>query len=46
LINHGKLCLSLAAIGSSPVNHCEDWYQSVIADVQSPLRQWGGRSKS
>src|SRR3981189_1717166 len=26
LINHGKLCPSLAAIGSSPVNHCEDWY--------------------
>jgi hypothetical protein len=27
LINHGKLCPSLAAIGSSPVNHCEDWYK-------------------
>jgi hypothetical protein len=28
------------------VNPTNPQTQSVIADVQSPLRQWGGRSKS
>ncbi|MGB9263369.1 MAG: hypothetical protein WCB55_24950, partial [Pseudolabrys sp.] len=27
-INPGKSCPSLAAIGQSPVNHCEGWYNS------------------
>src|SRR5258707_3607732 len=26
-INRGKSCPSLAAIGQSPVNHCEGWYK-------------------
>src|SRR6476619_4088249 len=27
-INPGKSCPSLAAIGQSPVNHCEGWYET------------------
>ena len=29
-INPGKSCPSLAAIGQSPVNHCEGWYTAII----------------
>src|SRR3979411_754652 len=37
-INPGKSCPSLAAIGQSPVNHCEGWYKSVPVR-HFPLRQ-------
>ena len=32
-INPGKSCPSLAAIGQSPVNHCEGWYKRRPSDA-------------
>ena len=41
-INPGKSCPSLAAIGQSPVNHCEGWYKGQTQGGFRPLQATDG----